>query len=96
MDIKQYLNEIWDIAHENDVDIGVGKDMFLANVRNANDKSLPHYAGADHVDYAALLPHYKELEDSVNEYNAAVLEHYNAIVELRKDGKRDEAVALLW
>lgn len=54
MKLINYKNEIRAIARANDVDIGVARDMFLANVRNAGNKGLPYYAGADAVDYVAL------------------------------------------
>lgn len=55
MNLNTYVNEIMDIATANDVSWDVGADMFLANVRNSGDETLPHYPGA-FVDYAALKP----------------------------------------
>lgn len=89
MHLYDYVNDIWDIAHANDVDIGVGKDMFLANIRNFGDPAAPHYAGADDVDYGALQPYLPELVESAEEYDKIVSANYNAIVEARKAGDRD-------
>ena len=64
MKLHTYINEILDIAKAEHMSMDVAVNMFLANVKNAGDSSLPHYKGADHVDYAALKPHVKELEES--------------------------------
>lgn len=66
--------EIVSIAKANDVPWDVARDMFLANVRNAGNPGLPHYPGADEVDYAALrdkLPAQgtQEYADLCNEFN---------------------------
>ena len=52
--LYEYINEIMDIASVNHAEPQNAKDMFLANVRNAGDPTLPHYRGAGDVDYAAL------------------------------------------
>lgn len=64
MKLHTYINEILDIAKAEHMSMDVAVNMFLANVKNAGDSSLPHYKGADNVDYAALKPHVKELEES--------------------------------
>lgn len=74
MKLIDYKNEIIAIAKANDMPWDVGRDMFLANIRNAGDDSLPHYAGADDVDYLALqkvCPAFgtKEYADMCNEFN---------------------------
>lgn len=53
MNLNTYVNEILDIATANDVSWDVGADMFLANIRNCGDETLPHYPGA-YVDYVAI------------------------------------------
>lgn len=55
MNLNTYVNEILDIATANDVSWDVGADMFLANIRNSGDETLPYYPGA-FSDYAALKP----------------------------------------
>lgn len=55
MNLNTYVNEILDIATANDVSWDVGADMFLANIRNCGDETLPHYSGA-YVDYVAIKP----------------------------------------
>lgn len=55
MELKDFVNEIIDIAKANGVSWDVGADMFLANIRNSGDESLPHYPGA-FVDYPVLKP----------------------------------------
>lgn len=89
MHLYDYVNEIWDIAHANDADVGVAKDMFLANIRNANDPTAPHYDGADTVDYAGLQMYLPELIESAEEYDKIVSAHYNDIVKAREEGDRD-------
>lgn len=93
MRLTDYVNHIFDIAHENDVDVGVAKDMFMANVQAGNKDHLYH--GADQVDYDALKPHYEELANSQDEYNNAVRENFFRIVKLREDGKYEDVVNLL-
>ena len=54
MNLMDYREEIVAIAKANDVSWDVGRDMFLANIRNAGDHALPYYQGANEVDYLAL------------------------------------------
>lgn len=89
MHLYDYVNDIWDIAHANNVDVGVGKDMFIANIRNAGDPTLPHYAGADNVDYAGLQAYLPELIESGEEYDKIVSANYTEIVAARAEGNRD-------
>ena len=64
--LNTYKQEIIAISAANgNVDIGVATDMFLSNIQDAGKEGdRYHYAGADHIDYAALRPHYKELAES--------------------------------
>lgn len=76
MKLMDYKQEIIAIGKENDVAWDVARDMFLANIRNAGDASLPHYAGADGVDYKALqavcpVLGTQEYADLCNAFNAA-------------------------
>ena len=57
MKLTDYAWEIYDIAKEQDKDVGVARDMFLANIKNAGEDALPYYEGAEEVDYLALKAH---------------------------------------
>lgn len=74
MKLITYKKEIIAIAKANDKPWDVARDMFLANVRNAGNGELPHYPGADEVDYAALKDALPALgtqayADMCNEFN---------------------------
>ena len=76
LNLMNYKNEIVAIAKANDAAWDVARDMFLANVRNAGQDTLPYYEGADGVDWEGLhqdcpdigTPEYA---DMCNEFNAA-------------------------
>lgn len=75
MKLINYKKEIIAISKANDVSWDVARDMFLANIRNAGDPALPHYPGADEVDYKALRAEVpaqgtQEYADMCNEFNA--------------------------
>ena len=81
MDLMEYKEEIIAIARANDVSWDVGRDMFLANIKNAGEDALPYYEGAEEVDYLALkeelpemgTPEYAELcEDFNREFREAM------------------------
>ena len=80
--------KILDIAKAEHMSMDVAVNMFLANVKNAGDSSLPHYKGADHVDYAALKPHVKELEESWPAFRETFEKYQKEIIALRKEGVR--------
>ncbi len=92
--LKNYTNEIFDIAGANGVDTGVGMDMFLANIRNYPDKRLPFCEGANDVDWNALKQDLADLESSKTEFSTFVRENYDEIVALRKAGKFDAVLQL--
>lgn len=98
MHLLDFVNDIFDIASANDVDVGVAKDMFLANIRNLKEgiETDVTYPGAD-VDYLALVPHYDELytQEMLDEYNEKTKKFYFDICQLRADGKRDAIKGLL-
>lgn len=95
MKLHNFLNIIFDIAEANNVDYGVGMDMFLANIRNQRDKRLPWYKGADQLDYTELKDRLSELQQSKTEFSTAVHKNYDEIVALHKEGKRVETVKLV-
>ena len=69
--------------------------MFLANIRNAGDPSLPHYAGAESVDYIGLKAHVDELAGSAQRFVEDYRANQSEIIRLRKEGKYDEVTALM-
>lgn len=95
MKLHTYINEILDIAKAEHMSMDVAVNMFLANVKNAGDSSLPHYKGADHVDYAALKPHVDELAGSAQQFVEDYRANQSEIIRLRKEGKYDEVTALM-
>ena len=54
MELKNYVNEIINIAIANDKPWDVGKDMFIANIQNHGVENAPYYAGAGNFDYGAI------------------------------------------
>lgn len=90
MKLHNFVNEIFDIAKENNVDVGVGTDMFLNNVYSGKAR----YKGAA-LDYAQLKPNFETLRKSRNDYDDAVHEHYVGICDFRARGKRDAAKELI-
>lgn len=95
MKLHTYTNEIINIATANHMAWDIGADMFLANIRNCKDSTLPHYDGADEVDYKALLPHLKDLEDSKAEFVEMYRKHSTAIIELRRRKEYGDVVKLM-
>lgn len=75
MRLHDFVKEIWDIAVAQNADVGVAKDMFLANVLAGAD----NYPGAE-ADYAALKAHYDELNESNPEYAKAAHKNYWKLV----------------
>lgn len=92
MHLLDFVNDIFDIAAANNVDVGVAKDMFLANIANVKHGITCEilYPGAN-VDYTMLAEHYDELytDEELREYNNKVNKFYLDICQLRQDGKRD-------
>ena len=79
--LNNYKTEITAISKANNADIGVATDMFLNNIKDAGkEDDQYHYGGADHVDYAALQPHYGELVKG----KAAFLEDWGRELGFRK------------
>lgn len=95
MKLHSYVNEIISIGTENGMGWHEGAAMFLANVRNAGDPSLPHYAGAESVDYIGLKPHVDELAGSAQRFVEDYRANQSEIIRLRKEGKYDEVTALM-
>ena len=94
MKLTDYAWEIFDIAKEQDKDIGVGRDMFVANLENAGVEGAPHYAGADGLDYAALKGEWEamtaqEQGEAKEAFTALTREHYQALTACRREGDRE-------
>ena len=75
LNLMDYREEIIAIAKANDVSWADARDMFLANVRNAGQDTLPYYEGADGVDWEALHQECpdigtQEYADMCNQFNA--------------------------
>ena len=70
MKLFMFDTEIKTITEANNISHALtdGVDMFLANIKNAGDATLPHYPGTDQFDYASLKPFYDELRDDRNDY----------------------------
>lgn len=88
MDLKKYVNEIIDIAEANGMGWDIGKDMFLANIRNCGDETKPHYPGA-YVDYPALKLRLEAMTDEEvtemkNDFDYWYRAHIEEIVRARK------------
>lgn len=95
MRLTDYTWEIFEIAKVNDKDIGVAKDMFIANL----EQKQATYPGADTLDYVALGKAWHDLgiEEQTkqrNLYNHIVgVEkaggHYHELCQLRANGDRN-------
>ena len=64
MKLTDYTWEIFDIAGANGVDIGVGRDMFLVNLRNAEEEGARRYPGAEDVDFVALGKEWQAMSET--------------------------------
>ena len=100
MKLTDYAWEIYDIAKANDMDVGVGRDMFLANLENAGQEGLPHYEGADGVDYIALGQEWgamsaEEQRTQKAMYNQVTRAHYADLAQCRRNGDREGFDAIL-
>lgn len=75
LNLIDYKQEIVAIAKANNAAWDVARDMFLANVRNAGQDTLPYYEGADGVDWEAL---HAECPDIGTPEYAAMCADFNA------------------
>ena len=59
-----YEKEIFAICEANNVDVGVGVDMFINNIVDFGRKDDMYvYAGAEDVDYGALQAEYRKMRN---------------------------------
>lgn len=103
MNINEHIWSIFDIGRENDADIGVAKDMFIANL----EQKKAAYHGADELDYAALGAEWDKLSDGEKTaqreaYGAVTRGRYKDLTAARREDDREtfeatvaEAVATL-
>lgn len=70
MELKNYVNEIVNIAKANDMSWDIGMDMFVANIQNHGIEA-PYYAGAGNFDYGAIHDEWMALsvEEKTNAKN---------------------------
>lgn len=100
MKLTDYTWEIFEIAKEQDVDIGVARDMFIANLENAGEAGAPHYAGADGLDYGALKGAWEamagqERGEAREAFTALTRAHYKALTACRREGDREGFEAIV-
>lgn len=98
--LNKYVNEIISIADANDVGWDVGVNMFLANVKNHGGDGLPHYAGADGLDWAKvgaeLAPFTAEDEaDMVNTYCEDYRRNMKLVQAAQMSGDYDRAAEIM-
>lgn len=100
MKLTDYAWDIYDIAKANDKDVGVGRDMFIANMENAGQEGLPYYKGAESVDFVALGKEWsamtaEERHDQKTMYNEVTRAHYADLTQCRRNGDREAFDAIL-
>ena len=88
MELKKYVNEIIDIAEANNMSWDIGKDMFIANIRNCGVEGAPYYPGA-YADYATLKLKLEamtdeEVADMKNDFDYWYRAHMDEIIRARK------------
>lgn len=97
--LNKYVNEIIAIAGANDKSWDVGCNMFLANVKNYDKPDAPYYPGAD-LDWPDVAKDLAPLDatseaDMLNTFRADYKAHMAEVIALRKEGKYDEAAAVM-
>lgn len=56
-----YMWEMLDVARANGVDVGVGRDMFVANLNNFGIEGAEFYPGAENMDYETASEQWKAM-----------------------------------
>ena len=90
MRLNDFTPEIFDIATANNADIGVGMDMFIANVQHAGEAGYKPYPGAEKIDWRLLKPYEKALIKSIPDYNIDTRECYEEITTLYREKRYEE------
>lgn len=98
--LNKYVNEIIALAKEADTELDNGCKLFLANVKNHGNEDLPHYGGADHLDWAAvgaeLCPFTDADEaDMITTFYTCYDAHADEIIAARNAGDYDKAVEIM-
>lgn len=99
MNLTDYAWEIFDIARANDKDIGVGRDMFIANMEQKREA----YQGASHLNYVALGQAWQNLglegqtkqRNLYNQIFGAKGRYYHKLCEIRAKGDKTGFDALV-
>lgn len=89
MYLHEFTNEIIDIGSKNGMSWHEGAAMFLSNIKGVtipDDQPKCHYDGAEQVDYAALVPHLEELQNSAEGFVEDYRANQSEIIRLRKAG----------
>ena len=98
MYLHEFTNEIIDIGSANGMGWHEGAAMFLSNIRACTvpeGEEKCHYAGADQVDYQALVPYLEDLQNSAEGFVSDYQAHTTEIVALRKAGDYEGVKALM-
>lgn len=98
--LNKYVNDIIAIAGANNTAFDVGADMFMANAANVGIEGAAHYAGADHLDWAAvaadlapLIP--ADVSDMVATFTKDYRERMDEVIAARKLGDYAGAVEVM-
>ena len=81
-----YMWEMLDVARANGVDVGVGRDMFVANLNNFGLEGAEFYPGAENMDYETASEQWKAMP---------LKEQAEAIVEKLRQGKYTKDAAII-
>ena len=89
MKLVDYAWEIFEIAKEQDMDVGVARDMFVANMQNVGVEGAPYYAGAEDIDYEALGAEWEAMDSEAQhkakeEFRELTKNHYTELTECRR------------
>lgn len=101
LNLKKNLWEIFAVADANKVDVGVGRDMLLANIdKGGRVEGRDWYEGAPNLDYAALHGQWAVMSDAERtaekqEVADLTREHYKALCAAWEAGDRQAFEAVL-
>ena len=101
LNLKNNLWEIFSVAEANKVDVGVGRDMLLANIdKGAPVEGQEWYEGAPNVPYTELQEQWAVMSDAERatakqEVADLIGEHYKALCAAWEAGNRQAFTAVL-
>ncbi len=92
INLMDYVSEIWTVARERNVDIGVATDMFLADVNNGEAKPCNTAGSLPNFDFIALQSELgkmslAEQETMLAEWRDFRRENYEKICDAFADGE---------